>query len=100
MMYHLKFSLTGGASCSVGCSPPGSCASGICSSTAMSLCLLRASLSCYRAFAAPACGPEGGLTGGEVMDELRDSLANHVIHQCEVSRKDEDRHNHDGGGGL
>src|ERR1700679_1459835 len=77
MMYHLKFSLTGGASCSAGCSPPESCASGICSSTAM----MSVPSSCI-------C-----LALRKIVDQRGHAMADHRVHQEEISGKDEDRKN-------
>src|ERR1019366_3079462 len=102
MMYHLKFSLTGGASCSVGCSPPGSCASGICSSTAM----VRAPSSsiCVDFFWCVSSArrelDSWLLVFGEVLNQPGDALPEHVIGHCKVSGEDEHGDDYDRGGGL
>src|ERR1700761_7439341 len=90
MMYHLKFSLTGGASCSDGCSS-GFCPSGKCPSAAIvsvpSLCMR---FDCEWT----------ALVLREVLDQLGDSVANREVDQVEVSSEDEDGDEDDRGGRL
>src|ERR1700733_2653110 len=88
MMYHLKFSLTGGASCTVGCPPSGFTASGFCSSTAIvmpSSCIAYVYWCCR------------GLVLGQFMQHSLDRAAEDGVHQPEVRGEDEDR-NEDGDG--
>src|ERR1035441_7947100 len=89
MMYHLKFSLTGGASCSAGCSPPGSCASGICSSTAMVsvpfFCIVLST---------------SFLVLGQEFNQPGDALSEDVVGYSKVRGEDEYGYQDDRGGGY
>src|ERR1039457_3651241 len=89
MMYHLKFSLTGGASCSVGCSPPGSCASGVCSSTAM----LGVPSSCIVLSAS-------FLVLGQIMNQLCDAVAEYIVSDGKEGGEDEHADQDNRGGGY
>src|SRR4051812_39976190 len=86
MMYHLKFSFTGGASCSDGCSPLGCCSSGTCSSTAMRMPL---------GVSMPAASAGSCLVLGKVRDQPRDTLADNEIDDLKIRGEDEHRCDHD-----
>src|ERR1700733_10465424 len=101
MMYHLKFSLTGGGSRPVGgaapaVAPSGFCSSGFCSSAAMVVPFSRVicfSLLLYWKLL-------NLLVFSEAMQQGLNSAANDVIHQPEVCSEDKDRHKNDDRGGL
>src|SRR6266702_5492676 len=44
--------------------------------------------------------PVSGLVFGEVLNQSRDALAEHVVGHCKIGREDEHRDDHDGSGGL
>src|SRR5438270_7954630 len=91
MMYHLKFSLTGGASCSVGCSPSGFCAAVFSCSTAM--CMpFGASVS--------VLNDRSCLVLRKVGDQPREALADNKVDDLKVGREDEHRRDYDDRGCL
>src|SRR5215471_8963502 len=97
MMYHLNFSLTGGASCSVGCSeaasPPAFNASGFCSSRfCCSSAMIVPSL---RIVSASRLSERKLLISCQAQNILN-AAPDDVVHQPEVRGKDEDCHDHHG----
>src|ERR1700757_197713 len=85
MMYHLKFSLTGGASCSAEESPWRFCSSGFCSSAAMAVPFSR--IVC---FFLPALLEICLVVLGHMAQHVLDRPANGVVHHPEIGGEDED----------
>src|SRR5580698_979511 len=102
MMYHLKFSLTGGARCSVG-SPAafasGFCSSGFCSVAAMVVpfARIRLLLSTGLAGNAKFCCL---VVLGQTMEQSFDCPPDNIVHQPEVRGEDEDCDENDDRGRL
>src|ERR1700678_3698309 len=91
MMYHLKFSLTGGASCSVG-SPVALAVSGFCSS-GFSVAVIVVSFSRFIRFsllALPGNSQTALVVLGQTVQQGFNGPADDVVHQPEVRREDED----------
>src|SRR5277367_2202299 len=101
MIYHLKFSLTGGASCSEDGSPaafaPGFCSSGFCSSAAIVVPFSRIVYFSLPLFARKC---QIFLVLGQAVQQCLDRPADNIVHQPEVRGEDEDSHKNNDRGRL